>query len=300
MRSKPLWSSYHNLLLLTGSPSAGKAVFIIMCMSKIESTSNPRIKHLVRLRKSSRYRKDTGLFILEGKREIEAALSAGKIFEEIYFSKSSTIDNSSSRGLIELKDLIPSFELSEDAIKKVSYRANGSDIIAVAKTWNLEFESSKNTEWNLILVLDEIEKPGNLGAILRTAEAMGVDAVLLSDSSVDFFNPNTIRSSMGLFASMPVFIAAKKEIYEFAKRASLEIVGTSSRASVSIYEYIFKPKIALIMGSESTGLGAFWEKYSDSMISIPMIGKASSLNLNCATAGVLMEINRRKINLKTL
>ena len=112
-------------------------------MSKIESTSNPRIKHLVRLRKSSRYRKDTGLFILEGKREIEAALSAGKIFEEIYFSKSSTIDNSSSRGLIELKDLIPSFELSEDAIKKVSYRANGSDIIAVAKTWNLEFESSK-------------------------------------------------------------------------------------------------------------------------------------------------------------
>ena len=174
-------------------------------MSKIESTSNPRIKHLVRLRKSSRYRKDTGLFILEGKREIEAALSAGKIFEEIYFSKSSTIDNSSSRGLIELKDLIPSFELSEDAIKKVSYRANGSDIIAVAKTWNLEFESSKNTEWNLILVLDEIEKPGNLGAILRTAEAMGVDAVLLSDSSVDFFNPNTIRSSMGLFASMPVF-----------------------------------------------------------------------------------------------
>ena len=140
----------------------------------------------MRLRKSSRYRKDTGLFILEGKREIEAALSAGKIFEEIYFSKSSTIDNSSSRGLIELKDLIPSFELSEDAIKKVSYRANGSDIIAVAKTWNLEFESSKNTEWNLILVLDEIEKPGNLGAILRTAEAMGVDAVLLSDSSVDF------------------------------------------------------------------------------------------------------------------
>jgi TrmH family RNA methyltransferase len=261
---------------------------------KIESTSNPRIKHLVRLRKSSRYRRETALFIVEGKREIEAFNAAGRNLEEIYFSQSMANEISSSSILSTLLERVPSFELSEDAINKVSYRQHGSKFIGVAKTWNLKLRSPIDLNWKLVLVLDEVEKPGNLGAILRTAEALGVDAILLSDSCVDFFNPNVIRSSMGLFATMPVLMAEKREVHEFLKEANLEIVGTSSKAQTSIYEKQFQSKIALVMGSESTGLGEFWEKHCHSMITIPMIGRASSLNLNCATTGVLMEINRRK------
>ena len=261
---------------------------------KIESTSNPRIKHLVRLRKSSRYRRERALFIVEGKREIEAFNAAGRNFEEIYFSPSLSHEISSSSILSTLLESVPSFELSEDAINKVSYRQHGSKVIGVAKTWDLKLRSPLDINWELVLVLDEVEKPGNLGAILRTAEAMGVDAVLLSDSCVDFFNPNVIRSSMGLFATMPVFMAEKREVYEFLRQVNFEIIGTSSKAQMSIYEKEFQPKIVLVMGSESTGLGEFWEKHCDSMVTIPMAGRASSLNLNCATAGVLMEINRRR------
>ena len=148
---------------------------------KIESTSNPRIKHLVRLRKSSRYRRESALFIVEGKREIEAFNAAGRNFEEIYFSPSLSHEISSSSILSTLLESVPSFELSEDAINKVSYRQHGSKVFGVAKTWDLKLRSPLDMSWELVLVLDEVEKPGNLGAILRTAEAMGVDAVLLSD-----------------------------------------------------------------------------------------------------------------------
>ena len=265
---------------------------------KIESTSNPRIKHLVRLRKSSRYRRETALFIVEGKREIEAFNAAGRNLEEIYFSQSMANEISSSSILSTLLERVPSFELSEDAINKVSYRQHGSKFIGVAKTWDLKLRSPIDLDWKLVLVLDEVEKPGNLGAILRTAEGLGVDAILLSDSCVDFFNPNVVRSSMGLFATIPVFMAEKREVHEFLKLANLEIVGTSSKAQTSIYEKEFQSKVAMVMGSESTGLGEFWEKHCDSMITIPMIGRASSLNLNCATTGVLMEINRRKRQLQ--
>ena len=124
---------------------------------------------------------------------------------------------------------------------------------------------------------------------------MGVKAVLLSEASIDFFNPNVIRSSMGLFATQPVFYGTKKEVLEWVRKAKLLVVGTSSHAKQTIYEYDFQSKIALLMGSESKGLGQFWETNVDAMVSIPMKGYGSSLNLNCATAGILMEINRRKL-----
>ncbi|MAK46673.1 MAG: hypothetical protein CMI24_05395 [Opitutae bacterium] len=262
---------------------------------KIESTSNPKIKHLVRLRKSSRYRNEIGMFILEGRREIEAMLAAGRKLEEIYLTSSFLDQNKLSLMLPDLSKDIQVFELSEKPMSKISYRSHGSEIIGVAKTWDLGLTQPEFSDHGLVLILDEIEKPGNLGAILRTSEAMGVDAVLLSDASVDFFNPNVVRSSMGLFASMPVFSGTKQDVLGLLRQSNLSVVCTSSKASKSIYEYDFDPRVALVMGGESKGLGSFWEKNTDSMISIPMIGKASSLNLNCATACALMEINRRKM-----
>jgi TrmH family RNA methyltransferase len=261
--------------------------------SRIESPVNPKVKHLVRLRKSSRYRKETGLFFLEGKREIEAMLEGGRKLDEIFFPANiESKDELSS--LRELSKGIPDFELTDAPMKKVSYRGEGTEIIGVARSWSLDLDNRIKDSSDLILILDEVEKPGNLGAILRTAEAMGVEAIVLTDSAVDFFNPNVIRSSMGLFASMPVFSCEKDKIVEWMKKIGFSLIGTSSKASKSIYEHKFPRKTAIVMGNESRGLGSFWEEHLKLMLSIPMNGKASSINLNCAAAVVLAEINRRK------
>lgn len=263
--------------------------------SRIESTTNPKVKHLVRLRKSSRYRKETGLFFLEGKREIEAMLVGGRELDEIFFPQNTEPKDELS-SLLELTKGIPNFELADAPMKKASYRGEGSEIIGVARSWSLDLDNCINESRDLILILDEVEKPGNLGAILRTAEALGVEAIVLTDSAIDFFNPNVIRSSMGLFASMPVFSCEKDKIIEWVKETGFSLIGTSSKASESIYEHNFSRQTAIVMGNESRGLGSFWDEYLEVMLSIPMSGKASSMNLNCAAAVVLAEINRRKFS----
>ncbi len=273
--------------------------FFTTLQIRIESTSNQKIKHLVRLRKSSHYRKDTGLFLVEGKREIEALIAAGHSLEELYFLQNSEEEVGSILET-QTRQQVACFELAEEPMSKISYRGQTTKLIGVAKTWEINLKNHEIKNNDLVLILDEIEKPGNLGAILRTAEAMGVESVLLSDPSVDFYNPNVIRSSMGLFASMKVSWGTKAEVMDWIRKTGLLVVGTSSQAEKSIYEYNFCPKTALLMGSEKRGLGQFWETNADVMVSIPMQGRGSSLNLNCATAGVLMEINRRKMISKTL
>ena len=260
---------------------------------RIESTTNPKVKHLVRLRKSSRYRNEMGLFIVEGKREVEAVLESGRIFEEIYFSNEFVEGELLEQLFPGLNKDTETFELSADAMSKVSYREQVKSVIGIVKMWNLDLPKIESLGFELILILDETEKPGNLGAILRTADAMGVDAVLLSDSHVDFFNPNMVRSSMGLFACMPVYSASKEKIIDWLKKVNPKIVGTSSKAKLSVHQFNFDKPSAIVMGSERDGLGKSWEKIVQDMVSIPLHGKASSLNLNSATACVLMEFNRQ-------
>jgi TrmH family RNA methyltransferase len=260
---------------------------------RIESTSNPKVKHLVRLRKSSRYRNEMGLFIVEGRREIEAIVRSGRHFEEIYFSKEFVMDEPLEELLPSLNQDTATFELSASAMNKVSYRDQVKSVIGIVKCWNLNLPEVENNSFDLILILDETEKPGNLGAILRTADAMGVDAIFLSDSCVDFFNPNMVRSSMGLFAGMPIYSSSKEKIINWLKSFKITIVGTSSKADKSVHQFKFNNPSAIVMGNEKQGLGAYWEKNVHDMIGVPLRGSASSLNLNSATACVLMEFNRQ-------
>lgn len=248
---------------------------------------------MVRLRKSSRYRKEMGLFIVEGKREIEAMLLSGKSIEELYISIESLDGVSIGQFLPNLNEKVTTFDLSHLAMNKISYRDQAKDAIGVVKVWDLALPDSRNLDLDVVLVLDEVEKSGNLGAILRTADAMGVDAVVLSDSCVDFFNPNVVRSSMGLFASMPVFSGTKENVFRWLNESKLKVLGTSAKGTKSIHNFAFDKPVAIVMGSESHGLGSFWTKNINEMISIPLRGRASSLNLNCASACVLMEFNRQ-------
>tara|TARA_E500000331_G_C17168764_1_gene675096 strand:+ start:173 stop:1033 length:861 start_codon:yes stop_codon:yes gene_type:complete len=280
-------NEFNGLALIRQSP------FYWGVMITIESMSNPKIKELVRLRKSSRRRKELGLFLVEGRREIVAMLENTIDFEEIYFCRKHMTEDSLDMVIDKFNGKTEIIELTTGPMKKASYRDGSCEMIGVVKTWDLHLPKIEEVDKELILVLDEVEKPGNLGSILRTAEAMGVKAVFLSDSCVDYFNPNTVRSSMGLFSSLPVYSGTKNEIWDWLCSAGLRIIGTSSNVTSDINELEFSNGTAFVMGSESMGLGDFWTKRLKEMVAIPMVGRASSLNLNAATACILMEFNRK-------
>jgi TrmH family RNA methyltransferase len=160
--------------------------------------------------------------------------------------------------------------------------------------WSNSLEDIQEDLGDICVVLDETEKPGNLGAVIRSVEAMGIKTLLLSDLQVDFFNPNVIRSSRGLLAGVNVWQGSKKEIFTLLSTQKYSLIGTSGKARQSYWDHKFKSKTALIFGSEKDGLGEFWLNKVDDLIKIPMNGNADSLNLNVSVACILAEYQRKK------
>jgi TrmH family RNA methyltransferase len=184
-----------------------KPFFTVALSEIILSLQNLRVKELVKLRESPRRRRELSLFPIEGLREIEVGIDAERMFTEVYFCPSFFHQRGEDILLHRFNETEAElFELGKDAFAKASYRESPDGIIALAQTFDLQPSCLSLGANPLVLVLDEVEKPGNLGAVLRSAEAFGVDAVLLSDAVVDFFNPNVIRSSQGLSLRMPVAV----------------------------------------------------------------------------------------------
>jgi len=258
----------------------------------ISSTTNPKVKELVRLRQSSRRRRDLGLFVAEGIGETEALLKAGRKVCEIYFCESFEESTEGAKFLELAKEggcLV--IKLGTEAFAKASYKNNSVGVLALAESWTLDLPSAPRAP-RLTLVLDEIEKPGNLGAILRTAEAFGVSNIFLSEPFLDFFNPNVVRSSRGLMASLQVNAGTKSEVYSWLEEEGLRLVGTSAKSSKPYWDLQLSEGIAFVMGSEKEGLGEFWKERITEWTCIPMVGGASSLNLNASAACLLAEFNR--------
>ena len=258
----------------------------------ILSTGNPKVKELVKLRQSSRRRRELGLFVVEGVLETSVLLKAGKKIHEIYYSKG-LAGTGQTQELFERcrEDGCLMRELGEEAFAKASYKSSQTGVLSVFETWDLDCSKLRQSP-RVALVIDEIEKPGNIGAILRTAEAFGVSSVLLSDPVLDFFNPNVVRSSRGLMACLDIAAGTKEEVYSWLKKENLLLFGTSSKASHSYWEQEFATGTAFALGSEKEGLGDFWRERVDDWITIPMKGEASSLNLNVSAACLLAEFNR--------
>jgi TrmH family RNA methyltransferase len=233
-----------------------------------------------------------GLFVVEGVVEISVLLQAGKKICEIYHSEDlprhvetwEFIESCQGDGC-SLK------ELGVEAFAKASYKSGSTGVLAVFETWDLSIPRLQQSP-RVALVVDEVEKPGNLGAILRTAEAFGVSTVLLSDPALEFFNPNVVRSSRGLMACLDIAMGTKEEIYSWLKKENLSLVGTSAKSSNSYWDQGFAHGTAFVLGSEKAGLGEFWRERIDDWITIPMKGEASSLNLNVSAACLLAEFNR--------
>ena len=253
----------------------------------IESLQNEKIKNLNRLITDNRFRKKSGIFVVEGKQENERALQFG--FENIEFYICENIFGiNHPEGKIHF--------VSSQVYEKLAYRGSSEGIIGIYKTkeFNLnEFSPKENAS---IIVVESVEKPGNLGAILRSCEAFGIDALIVTDTKVDFYNPNVLRSSVGCFFGMNVFSATNEETLAFLQENEFKIFTTfMDESAEDIYKKNFKEKSALFFGTEHSGLSDFWLNKGENIL-IPMSGTIDSLNLSNAVAIACYEILRQKLN----
>ncbi|MGZ5262695.1 MAG: TrmH family RNA methyltransferase [Kaistella sp.] len=252
----------------------------------IESLQNEKIKNLIRLTTDNRYRKKSGTFIVEGKQENERAAKFGFELQD-YFICESIYDEDFPKGKIHL--------VSEKVYEKIAYRGSSEGIIGVFKSKYPELKNFKAKENSSIIVVESIEKPGNLGAILRSCEAFGIDALVITDPKVDFYNPNVIRSSVGCLFGMNVFQSANEELLEFLEQNGFNIFTTiMDQSAENIYQRDFKRKSALLFGTEHSGLSDFWVGKGKNTL-IPMSGSIDSLNLSNAVAICCYEILRQKL-----
>ncbi|HET9053185.1 MAG TPA: RNA methyltransferase, partial [Cyclobacteriaceae bacterium] len=247
---------------------------------KITSAQNPKIKSLLALEKP-RERRKQNLFAIEGTKEIGLALEARYTIRNVFFCGEII-------SLNEVRKLFPDekilTQISKEVFDKLAVRENSGGMIAVAepKPHTLgELVLSKNP---LVLVLESVEKPGNLGAILRTADASGVDAVIICDPQTDFYNPNVIRSSIGCIFTKQVAAAPSEETIAWLKKNNIAIYCTYLKASKPYHLTDYTKPSAIVMGTEATGLSEIWVKNSDANIIIPMHGKIDSMNVSTAAA----------------
>ena len=253
----------------------------------IESLQNEKIKNLNRLITDNRFRKKSGVFVVEGKQENERALQFG--FENIEFYICENIFGiNHPEGKIHF--------VSSQVYEKLAYRGSSEGIIGIYKTkeFNLnEFSPKENAS---IIVVESVEKPGNLGAILRSCEAFGIDALIVTDTKVDFYNPNVLRSSVGCFFGTNVFSASNEETLAFLQKNNFKIYTTfMDESAEDLYQKNFTEKSALFFGTEHSGLSDFWLNKGENIL-IPMAGTIDSLNLSNAVAIACYEILRQTLN----
>jgi RNA methyltransferase, TrmH family len=258
-------------------------------MEKITSLQNVLIKKVQALREA-RERLDVGMTIIDGAREIKRAFEAGIILDKVFYVK--------GRQEILLKQLlaknIESVEVSEKVLEKLAYGERHEGIVVVIKTPFLSLKDLKLSKEPLVVVLESLEKPGNLGAVLRTCDGVGVEAVLVCDPKTDVYNPNVIRSSTGTIFSIPVVCATSLEISSFLKSKKIKICASTPAAVQSYTQTDFKGPWALVLGSETEGLSDFWLRQADLTVKIPMSGLADSLNVSISAAVILYEALRQR------
>ena len=258
----------------------------------ISSLQNPLIKQILLLQDKSRERKKSGLFIIEGQREIELAIKGGYSIKTIlYCSEIVSKDFINSISKISTE----SIEISIEVYKKLAYRSTTEGVIAIA---NSKIGSIKHLNINsknpLILIAEAPEKPGNIGALLRTADAANLDAVIIANPKTDLYNPNIIRSSIGCVFTNTIAIGSTSEIIEFLKEKNISIYSAILQESVPYHSCDFTKSTAIIVGTESEGLSQEWRNNSQKNISIPMQGEIDSMNVSVAAGILIFEAKRQR------
>lgn len=265
-----------------------------MAVQSITSPQNPRVKNLVKLR-DRRHRDRSGRFLIEGYRELKRALENKTTVEELFFSPEWFMGENEN-ALIQAAEAAGAalFEVSRDAFRKCSYRDRPDGLLAMAAQWTTRLDELRLPESPLLLVVESIEKPGNLGTLLRGADAAGVDAMVLCDPVTDIFNPNVVRASTGVLFSMPIAICTPAELSAFLQARRIRVVATTPAAQTLYSDAELTGPIALLMGSEQYGLSREWLEMADEKVRIPMAGHADSLNVAMAAIVTLFEAVRQR------
>ncbi len=261
---------------------------------QVTSTHNPLIRRLIRLQEKPAERKTVGLTVVEGLREISLALSAGFRFTDLVICPEILYGPAYQERLPELFSGVPLVEVTLNVYNHLAYRKDSQGIIGIAEVRQQMIEQLDNHKNPLFLVLETIEKPGNLGAILRTADAAGLNGVIICDSQTDLYNPNVIRSSLGCIFTVPVVSTSSRDAIEWFKNRHIRIYGTAIHADVSYHTISYQQPSAIVMGSEARGLTKIWMDHCDRLIRIPMHGKVDSMNVSVAAAVVVFEALRQR------
>ncbi len=259
----------------------------------ISSLQNPRIKQAMRLRDASS-RRETGLLLIDGMKEIRQAILGGvEIIELFVDDRCSSIrhelgllPNDVTNAKLEQLQQVAT-PVTSHILEKIAFGNRNESIVAIANQPSVELERLPNNDHGVILVIDQVEKPGNLGAMVRTADAVGASAVLLSDPVCEVWNANAIRASLGAIFRLPIGVGDSTTILRWLKDRNFQIVAARVDGLLSYRDFAWSPKIAIVVGSEANGLGHEWNNPSVVAVKLPMNGTVDSLNVS-VTAGVLL------------
>ena len=266
----------------------------------VTSASNPKIRNLLALQEKSKARREQGLFVVEGRRELEHCIEAGFTVRTVFVCPD--IADSSSLPLLRMTDNCHSerseesllIEIPEALYRKIAYRESTEGIIAEVEYKERKLSDLRLPENPLVMVLESVEKPGNLGAVLRSADAAKADAVLICDPLTDLYNPNLIRASIGAVFTVPAVACSSEEAIAFLQSRGVQILTAQLQDSSLYYDVDMRRGTAIVMGTESTGLTPVWREAASAHIRIPMLGRLDSLNVSVSAAILLFEAVRQR------
>jgi len=260
-------------------------------IEKISSTQNPKIKNIVKLQQKSTERKSQNLIVIEGLREISLAVKAGFSIKSVFICSDIVLPEVVMN---ELKLDFQYFDVSKDVYNKLAYRESTEGVIVLAEPKFYQLDNLKLRENPIIIILESVEKPGNLGAILRTADAAKVDAVIISDPLTDIYNPNIIRSSVGCVFTNQLVACSSDDAIQWLKRKGIKSHAAALTAKKYYHQMDLSGPVAFVMGTEADGLTDKWLKNTDEQVIIPMSGEIDSLNVSISTAILVFEAMRQR------
>lgn len=255
---------------------------------QITSVQNPKIKKLVALQQKSSERRESGLFAVEGLRELQHCREGGYQVEALFWCPEILPD------LYGADKDTRVFQVTPQVYSKIALRDSTEGVVAEVRTKERSLEGLETGSNPLIMVMESVEKPGNLGAILRSADAAKADAVLICDPLTDIYNPNLIRASIGAVFTVPTVACSSQEAIKWLKSKNIRILTAQLQDSSLYYDCDMKCGTAIVMGTESTGLSDLWREAADAHIRIPMLGRLDSLNVSVSAAILLFEAVRQR------
>jgi len=262
-------------------------------MLNITSLQNPKVKDILHLRDKST-RDETGLFLIEGYRELFRAVQSSWAMDSLFICPELFLGSNENALIQEISKTAKVFSCDKKVFQKISYRDRPDGLLAIAPQRKLCLDDLSHSQAPFYVIAEAIEKPGNLGTILRSADAAGADGLIVVDPCTDIFNPNVVRASVGTLFTIPVVTVTSAEALSWLNAKGISVLAATPHAVLSYTEVDLKQPVAIALGTEQLGLSSLWMEQANLQVKIPMFGIADSLNVAMATTLLLYETRRQR------